>query len=247
MKVNKLMVLPVIMIIALAGTGVAFAHWKDQMYIHADVIPGSLTIAVYEVVCNEFYMDPVQGLTLGEYFDKDNAECEAEGGTWYTDVHSGKSGYKSVTITIDGAYPSYRAHTSFKFHNIGTIPIWMCSIDITGGKFTKDDIFICPLYLVITSIPPGDITGDIYEDCDDIEGPSDGDKKVINIYVENDNFPFQLDPCQDDKGEIDLHFKQDVSQCHRYKIDVRLWGVQWNKDCPDSLPDDYDLDNGGEV
>jgi hypothetical protein len=247
MKVNKLMVLPVVIIIALAGTGVAFAHWKDQMYVHGELEGATLKLAVFEIICQEFYMDPTYGLTPGEYFGKDNAECYAYGDDWFTDPHSGKSGFKSVIVEIEGAYPSYRAHTSFRFHNIGTIPIWICSFDIEGAKYTKDDVFVCPLYLIITSTPPGDITGDIYEDVDykTNPGPSPADVKVINIYVEDGEFPFQLDPCQDNKGEVDLHFKQHASQCHRYKLEMRLWGVQWNKECPDALPPDYDGDDGG--
>jgi hypothetical protein len=247
MKINKLMVLPVVIIIALAGTGIAFSHWKDQMYVHGEIKAGTLTLAVEEIICNEFYMDPITGETPGEYFGKDNAECTAQGGEWFTEPKTGKSGWKSVIITIDGAYPSYRAHTSFKFHNIGTIPIWICSIDIVGWKETKDGVKVCDLYLIITSTPPGDIIGDIYEDHG-TPGPSDDDIKVINVYVENDEFPFQLDPCQDNKGEVDLHFKQHAAQCHRYRLEMRLWGVQWNKDCPPAgLPPDYDGDDGTEV
>jgi hypothetical protein len=250
MKVNKLMVLPVVIIIALAGTGVAFAHWKDQMYVHGDLHGATLKLAVFEIVCNDFWMNPATGEPeLGEYLGKDNAQCDAWGAERFTDPHTDKSGFTKVIVEIFGAYPSYRAHTSFRFHNIGTIPIWICSFDIEGAKYTKDDDFVCPLYLIITSTPPGDITGDIYEDLDYLTnpGPSAGDKLVINIYVENGRFPFQLDPCQDDKGEVDLHFKQGASQCHRYKLEMRLWGVQWNKECPDALPEDYDGDDGTEV
>jgi hypothetical protein len=239
MRPKKLMVLPIIVIIALAGTGVAFSHWIDQLYVEGTVKGGTLALVFDELeppICTEFHMNPDTGqLVLGEYFDKDNAFCEAYYVEYVQDVHSLKWGYKGLVIDIENAYPSYRAHTQFIFHNIGTIPIWICDIILSGAKMTKDDEFIAPLYFIRTNVPPGDIEGEIWEDLDyeTLPGPSAGDKLVMNVVIQNGEFPFQLDPCDDDKGEIDFHFKQDVQQCHRYRLYFYLYGVQWNKECPE--------------
>jgi hypothetical protein len=238
MRTKKLMVLPIIVMIALAGTGIAFAHWKDQLYIQGVVAGGTCRVVIdtyEEPDCNEKYWDPVrQTLANGEYLGKDNAQCDVQVGGLVTDVHSGKSGYEWLNVVINGAYPSYRAHVTFLFHNIGTIPIWICNFVLMGYKTTKEDVVVCPLVFVRTN--PGDtdlIEGKIFEDYgwDGYTGGLD-DVEVINVVVQNNKFPFQLDPCNSDKGEIDFHFKQASQQCHRYYLYFYLYGVQWNKECP---------------
>jgi len=40
------------------------------------------------------------------------------------------------------------------------------------------------------------------------------------------------DPCNTNKAEIDMDFKQDAEECHTYTIEVEIVAVQWNKPCP---------------
>jgi hypothetical protein len=236
MRTKKLIVLPIIIMIALATTGIAFSHWVEQLYVHGTVHGGVLELAFADYEdpdCIEKHAYPGENkLRTGEYLGKDNANCSAYLAGYFTEPKTGKSGWSYLIINISGAYPSYRAHTTFIFHNIGTIPIWICNLLLAGWKTMKNGTIVCPLIFVRTNTPPGDIEGEIWEDYDSSGNITAGDKLVINVVIKNTRFPFQLDPCHDDKGEIDLHFKQDAQQCHRYILYLWLYGVQWNKECP---------------
>jgi len=204
----------------LSIVGVAYSHWMDSITIEATVNMGSLTLAFdYKEppACLEYY--EVDGkLFPGECEGKDVGKCEA----WYedlvTDDQTGKSGYKTLVINITNAYPQYIVHVVFVVHNIGTIPIDLAGFNITGEK-RKGDKKICDLLW--------DGSG-LWEDLNKNGIIDRGDKEVINLNI-TDNMPFQLDPCNKNKMEIDFEFKQEAEECHTYIIVVTIYGVQWNK------------------
>jgi len=211
---------PLMLVVMLSIVGVAYSHWMDSITIEATVNMGSLTLAFdsYEPpACLEYH--EVDGeLFPGECEGKDVGKCEA----WYedsvTDDHTGKSGYKTLVINITNAYPQYIVHVVFVVHNIGTIPIDLAGFNITGEK-RKGDKKICDLLW--------DGSG-LWEDLNKNGVIDTGDKEVINLSI-TDNMPFQLDPCNKNKMEIDFEFKQEAEECHTYIIVVTIYGVQWNK------------------
>ena len=211
---------PLMLVVMLSIVGVAYSHWMDSITIEATVNMGSLTLAFYSYeppACLEYH--EVDGkLFPGECEGKDVGKCEA----WYddpvTDDHTGKSGYKTLVINITNAYPQYIVHVIFVIHNIGTIPIDVAGFNITGEK-RKGDEYICDLLW--------DGSG-LWEDLNKNGVIDTGDKEVINLSI-TDNMPFQLDPCNKNKMEIDFEFKQEAEECHTYIIVVTIYGVQWNK------------------
>lgn len=230
MKKNKILTIPVVLIMALAFCGIAYAHWFDQVHVEGTTHGGTVNIAFdyYEPPqYTEFYEE---GGTLhpGEYLGKD----VGSGNAYYVDedydVHTGKYGWKTLVIEMECAYPCYRGHTTYKIHNIGTIPVNICKFLITGERTTKEDDWEYDLIFVPTN---GEYNGELWEDRDNngVIDP-DVDVLVINLEVVN-GLPYQIDPCTTNKGEIDIHFKQDAAQCHRYYIYVDILALQWNKDC----------------
>ncbi len=212
---------PLMLVVILSIVGVAYSHWMDSITIEATVNMGSLTLAFdYEEppACLEYYRNATGQLVEGEYEGKDVGKCEA----WYedlvTDDHTGKKGYKTLVINITNAYPQYIVHVIFKIHNIGTIPIDLAGFNITGEKKEGDE-YICDLLWDGSSL---------WEDLNKNGKIDEGDKEVINLSI-TDNMPFQLDPCNKNKMEIDFEFKQEAEECHTYIIVVTIYGVQWNK------------------
>jgi hypothetical protein len=232
MRKNKIMTIPIILIVALAFSGVAYAHWFDQVHVEGVVKGGTVNIAfdyAEPPLYSEFHLVAGQ-LIPGEYLGKDVGSGTAEYSIEDYDVHTGKLGYQLLTIDIECAYPCYHAYTTYKLHNIGTVPVNICKFIISGARYTKDpEVFEYDLLFVPD--PNFQYKGTLWEDRDH-DGVVDPavDVLVINIDVVN-GLPYQLDPCHTNKGEIDIHFKQEASQCHRYYIYVYVLGLQWNKDC----------------
>jgi hypothetical protein len=232
MKNKKLMALPLIAIIAIGMTGVAYAAWHDEVHIIGKVKMGTLTFAFDDVeppIYSEFHKRPgITQLQPGEYMGKNISWGRA----WFSDLihdeHSDKDGYKKLNIEIFNAYPQLYGYTTFKFHNIGTIPLNVCQYNISGEKISSvTGATVCDL---VFYDPDGDYIGELFEDYDG-DGVQDSDENiVINLEITN-ALPYQIDNCSTHKAEIDLHFKQEAQECHIYKIEVLIWGIQWNKDC----------------
>lgn len=220
------------LVIALSLTGAGFAHWSDSVQIEGTAEMGSLTLAfdyVEPPLCQEFYWNPDHTQKMpGEYLGKNVGNCSA----WYTDevddVHTLKEGYKTLNIWVTNAYPQYIVHTTFKLHNIGTIPLDITEYNITGEK--RDSTTGVVVYNLLWYDPDGDWIGELWEDVNangvvDTGGP---DLMVINLEITN-ALPYQIDPCDTNKAEIDLEFKQDAEECHTYTIHVDIVAIQWNK------------------
>lgn len=216
-------------VLALGGLGLGYAHWSDQLYINADVEAGSLTLAfdfVEPPSCQEGYYNAAGQIVWGEYLDKEVGSCDAWYEDYVEDVHTLKPGYKRLVIEVTNAYPQYRVHTTFKLHNIGTIPLDITEYIITGEK--RDSLGVV-VYDLLWYDPDEDWIGSLYEDVNDNGVVDLGvDLEVINLEITN-ALPYQIDPCWTNKAQIDLEFKQDMEECHTYTIDVVIVAVQWSK------------------
>lgn len=214
--------------IALSAFGYAFAHWSDTIAIEGTVEMGSLTLAFdwdEPPFCVEFHRNETGQLVPGEFLGKDVGKCSAWRSENVTDEHTGKKGYKKIHVLIENAYPQYIVHTIFVLHNIGTIPINVAKYEITGAKYNSTGDKIHDL------LWDGKTPGGLYEDRND-NGVLDGeDVEVINIRLQ-DSLPYQLDPCNTNKQEMDLDFKQEAQECHTYMFTVEIYGIQWNKEFP---------------
>jgi len=226
---KKLAAISLLIAIALSMFGFVYSAWTDYVTIDGTVNMGSLTLAFdyYEPPeCHEYYLDHATGqLVSGEYEGKDVGSCDA----WYADLimdeHTEKQGYKTLIILVENAYPQYYVHTTFVLHNIGTVPIDIAKYEITGEKMDKDGNLI---YNLLWYDPDEDYIGSLYEDVNGNGIVDDGDIEVINLKITN-SLPYQIDPCNKNKAEIDMDFKQDAEECHTYLIHVTVVGVQWNK------------------
>ena len=232
---KKLAAMALLIAIALSMFGFVYSAWTDYITINGTVNMGSLTLAFdyYEPPgCKEYWLNHTTGqLNEGEFEGKNVANCSVyfDPDSLIVDEHTGKQGYKRLIIEINNAYPQYYVHTTFKIHNIGTIPICVYGVSFTGEKRDNEGNLVYNLTAVSWIEDSNKIVGEIYEDVDGSGDVSDGDILVINFVVVNHNFPFQLDPCHDNKMELDIDFKQEAEECHTYLLYFELLGVQWNK------------------
>jgi len=236
MDKKKLAAVALLIAIALSMFGFVYSAWTDYVTINGTVNMGSLTLAfsTYESpTCTEYNLnpDPPPEWIEGEMEGKNVASCNAyyDPNSVIVDEHTGKEGYKKLIIEIENAYPGYAVHTTFIVHNIGTIPICVYGVSFTGEKRDNEGNLVYKLVAKSWIENGTRIVGEIYEDVDGSEDVSPGDILIINFKVIDDEFPFQLDPCNDNKRKIDIDFKQEAEECHTYLLYFELLGVQWNK------------------
>jgi len=217
------------LVILMSSLGIVFAGWTDQVYIEGVANMGSLTLAFdYDEppICTEFHKIDDEGpLILGEYLGKDVAWCEAYYEDLIQDVHTEKYGYKQLFLEMQNVYPSIHIRTTYLLHNIGTIPVSVYEYEICGELWSSQTgAFVCDLIIIKIS----DQEYIVYEDlnCDGILDSDD--PAVIEMRLTN-SLPVQIDPCNTDKREVDLHFLQEARECHIYKLCIKVNGIEWNK------------------
>lgn len=234
MQNKKIASFALILTIALSAFGFVYAHWSDLIITQGSVNMGCLTLAfsIDEApLCGEYYLNPNPPpiLSSGEWEGKDVGSCEAYYSGLITDPHSGKQGFKVLNIEVHNAYPHYRVHTTYIVHNIGTVPLIIYGLELTGEKINSTGSVIYNLVMDSFINADEEIEGEIYEDVDGSGTVTPGDILVMNVIVRNRDLPVQLEPCSDDKQEIDIHFKQEAQQCHSYALHFSLLSVQWDK------------------
>lgn len=226
------------LIIALGSLGVGYAMWSDTVTIDGTASTGSLNLSLElegSTPCEEFYWvdtngdGEIQGSELidGEYPDefgvpKDVGSCSATLVDPETDCATGKEGHETLNIVINNAYPGYIVYTTFLLHNIGSVPLDVVLYERTG-TVTKPDGTVYDLYW---GTGTAGMWRGVYEDLDESGGISAGDPEVFNFRITN-GLPVQIDPCNVEKREIDLHFKQPLQQESTYNISVVITGQQW--------------------
>jgi hypothetical protein len=213
---KKIGLLALALVLALGSLGVGYAHWGDQLHITGDIYAGSLTIAfkydeILDYVDNEDLLPVPKDVGYGEiYYDPDS---------YVQDPHSGKEGYKKLYLVVHNAYPCYEIHfTTIVVHNICTIPAHIIGFNMSDPTGELEFVWTTP--------PPSGI-GYFWKDFNG-NGSEDPGEIVINVEVVN-FVCTQLEPCQPIKGEIDLHFKQEMEEHHTYFFEVEIEAVQWNK------------------
>lgn len=205
---KKLIALPILITIAFSVIGLGMAHWSDMIRINGKVEMASLTLAFKEIEpCTEYHWK--NGVRYpGEPAGKDVATPTSTLEEPITDVHTGKSGFEKMHIKIENAYPCYEVHCTFVVHNIGAM-----ALDITGLTITDPTGYLTWTGSGTSADPWVGIN-------------PDGDE-VLNVWSVN-LVGEQLEPCEDEKAELDTHIKQDAEECHTYQFEVGIEYEQYD-------------------
>jgi len=231
MENKKIAAIMLLIAITLSAFGIVYAHWSDTATITGNIKMGTLTLAFItteDPSAAEYYWN---GTTwkLGEKEGKDVGSANAQYKDWITDKDTGKPGWKTLEINMTNAYPGYAVHTTFRSHNIGTVPLFIYNVTLVGEKKNSTGAHIYNLVMNTSIDINGHIAGDIWEDKDNSGTVSAGDILVMNLLLVDTEFPLQIEPCHDEKMEIDIDFKQAAEQCHKYTLTFSLLAVQWDK------------------
>jgi predicted ribosomally synthesized peptide with SipW-like signal peptide len=237
MKAAKLSAVFMISVMALAGTGIAYAAWYDSVSIEATVHMGDFITGWLKPV-------EVNETTNGVWEGDENQAWEAK--PWVADTtvmlttpetsvhHTPKvTVYKKMYINVSNAYPQYDAHIIAKLKNAGTIPGVICP-DFKIFMYDEKDNH--ELQFRIDSGPTW-VTG-MYGSGYEIKGavvdPVVGDIINFDVFFEVEDVIWQIDPCNAYNVTIDIDFKQAAEECHTYTFTIDIVTIQWNKDyqCP---------------
>ncbi|RDV82530.1 hypothetical protein [Ammonifex thiophilus] len=116
--------LSLVMVIALALMGAAYAAWTETININASVATGTYDVTFSSVSTNDV------GDTVDPGADKNVGKTEA---TISEDA-------KTITVTAENTYPGYNAEVTYKIKNTGTIPLKVQSIEINIPESDKGKI-----------------------------------------------------------------------------------------------------------
>lgn len=215
---KKIALISLALVLALGSLGLGYAHWSDQLYVEGDVSSGTVTLAW------DISEEPFLGYTDNEPPEKDTAwgEIYYDHATYVQDPCSLKEGYKNMVLTVHEAYPCYEIHfTTVRIHNIGTIPVILTGFDVYDPTGELNFTWTVPP-------PASPAVGYFWKDFNGDGVCQLDDEEVINFEIVN-FVGTQLHACESVKGEVDLHFKQPMEQCHTYYFSIDFGGVQWNK------------------
>lgn len=202
--------------LCLAGTGAAFAMWSDTVTIEGTVESGEFGVGFWEVLCVE---DPES-----EGKDVGNITCtmmDQKGEKFDPYLGEMKPVYERILVTLNNTYPCYSVHIVHTVVNFGTVPAIVTSYDMSDPTGELN-------FLWITAPPASPAYGCFWKDFNGNGVFDQVTEEVINVKLVN-LIGEQLEPCSEEKGEMDLHLKQPAEQGHVYHILAVITGVQWNE------------------
>jgi len=189
--------------LALAGAGVAYSHWQQNLYIGSSVDTGTVTVGFSKLSCTEGHYDEHGIYHIGEIGGKDVGKVTANYTDLITDPITGKSGYKGIIVNITNAYPCYVVNLTVFVHNLGTVPVKVTGINITD--------------------PTGELIWD--PGMSALKDATTG-KPIIKVTITN-LVGEQIDPCEENAVDFEFHFKQDAEQEKTYRFLITIEAVQW--------------------
>jgi predicted ribosomally synthesized peptide with SipW-like signal peptide len=110
----------VLVVVALAGAGVVYAHWTDTLELDAQVNTGSVQMGWTGGICSEFFSWPWPPEGNGEWGGVDVGSTAIR----ILDPHT-------LGLTITNGYPSYSVDCEIESTNTGSVPVI-----IRGWRFT---------------------------------------------------------------------------------------------------------------
>lgn len=196
-----------VLMVALAGIGVGYAHWSQTLTIEGTVNTGELDWEFWSGVS----IDPQTPETL-DWHCNDGFTVPPIPPFWQGDKNVGYTTTVLVDTDLDGdfdrlevalhnVYPSYFNDISYWVHNNGSIPLIIDRVIIDGQEFTA------PFYVSL------DLNGDALDD--------------VEIQYGN-NFGDQLEPCDFREISFWIHVLQAAPQGESLTFTMELVAIQWN-------------------
>jgi hypothetical protein len=197
--------------------------WSDTVVINGTVDTGKLIIGFQEVTSYDFE-DEATEYPAKDVGDVDAVKTIKVGVHWSDFDQEFKDIFEQIVVTVDNAYPGYKAHVVYTVANGGTIPVHLVDwnvYDPTGElNFYWNEAPGPP--------PTDEAWGTFWKDFDGGGVRAvDGSEDIFRVRFVNNLICTQLEPCDEVKGELDILILQPAEQNHTYKFLAILTGEQW--------------------
>jgi predicted ribosomally synthesized peptide with SipW-like signal peptide len=113
--------LAILLIVLLAGLGVAYGLWSETLTIEGTVNTGNVDVQFANVSITEkvvdYFSDGPYGMEKPEPHEKANAaNC-------YFRIDNVGTDNETLVVWTEGAYPSWRCYVDFSVKSIGSVPV----------------------------------------------------------------------------------------------------------------------------
>jgi hypothetical protein len=151
METKRIMAIFAILMMALGGAGFAYAHWSKTLYITGVVTTGEIKVMFSNAWTNDPAGSDDPGLknaeyinvTVGDYWDEyaisgDYCYCDKNIADSTTEISTVEEENDTLTIAMNGVYPSYSPEIVFLVSNDRGIPAFMNDLIISYDGQTGD-------------------------------------------------------------------------------------------------------------
>jgi len=207
LKTGKIAVMFIVSIMALAGTGAAYALWSETLTITGTATTTELDWEFYNPL---WPVDPTLPPLFGNldhgidpFLTKDVGSNDAE----FFDT-DGDGDYDKMVLTITNAYPQYNDHIVFAVHCNGQLPLHIWKVVFKNMA----DQEVETLYA----------NGDVYLDID-----GDGDADIWITW--GDNFGLQMHYCDWTDMSFNFYILQECPQGVPLTFTIEVVAGQYNE------------------
>lgn len=208
MRNTKLLALPMVVMLGLLSTGLAYAHWSETLFVNGQVDTGELDWEFIAWSCLDTGVD---------YHSRDGfagppplfwPDPEGKDVGWQEIIPhdtDGDGDIDTLEFNLYDVYPSYFTSVSVYAHNNGTIPLIIDSVIINGVVVLREEP---------TPVVRLDLSGDGKDD--------------IEIWW-GDGFGEQREPSEwSPEMSFWIHVLQDAPQNATLGFTIEIVAIQWN-------------------
>jgi len=189
-----------LLVVALAGLGVAYALWSETLTINGTVRTGEVEARWWFASCNEFYPWPPGPPDYpGEFGGKDVGSVN---------INIDPNDPHLIHFTINNGYPSYAVDCGVKYTNTGTIPWVVEAIGFTPGQ-----------NLTNCTVTRNPVTGSFTATCD----------QLTVIFVDGLCTQIDPGDQFGIASDMFAHVEQGAAESTTYRFDVTIQVNQWNE------------------
>ncbi|KPL83775.1 hypothetical protein SE15_00490 [Thermanaerothrix daxensis] len=109
--------LAVLLIVLLAGLGVAYGLWSETLTVSGTVYTGNVDVQFADVKTWEKVYD----YNLGKEIDEPEKKANAANCTSF--IQDAGTDEETLVVTAEGAYPSWRCYVEFYIQSVGSVPV----------------------------------------------------------------------------------------------------------------------------
>ncbi len=221
-------VLFMLVIVALGLIGIGYTLWTKQQQIEGVIQLNTLDVAKIKAFTNDdnivdfasLDVDDVgscqgQGITscdpigpANEPASGDTPRTDKDVATCIAAIDAAATGEKMDFHIFDG-YPSYWCTVWFIDHNVGSVPVKLQKVKMSGVAGFPAGAVVCP------------------SDTVDIDADQNGEIDA-NVHFVYPALGTQLDSSDELRGRVDVHVKQGAPQGLAFSFLIELIWVQWN-------------------